>query len=438
MSAETNAKKKAADVTLAQLEQGAVAPKHNKVSGKGCKGGTQNASAQASAQIVFFDALAGGSPPEVARQAAADAFMAAFSSQEAADDAYKANGWARDKHGKWRNPLHMQVETNVGSSAASSGAWPAVPAPTATDANASQDSVDDAVLIEAVKKVETKVEAKAGRKAAAAGTALAVSPGPATSGAGAASTAVPPVHEAASGTTAAAAGGAAATPPPVRAAGQPGSKSVAEMLAAFRTETLATVQLNLDTMQAQLVEKMEGLFTEYDAAIKGHLNILDSDVVDLRSKYDNVIDDNKKLWAAIARLQEGLVQSNSTIPARVAMLHENFDRDSIPHKLLLSCKEVIDKDSLLQTVEHWLRECDLEDDAWHFVPGDAVDPKARSNAPGLSYKWSLFFHGGAQLAERRAIKCNTYLRRDDGTWNPLFVQTPTARQCRLFVGFDKS
>ena len=43
-----------------------------------------------------------------------------------------------------------------------------------------------------------------------------------------------------------------------------------------------------------------------------------------------------------------------------------------------------------------------------------------------------------QLAERRAIKCNTYLRRDDGSWDALYVQTPTARQCRLFVGFDKS
>ena len=105
---DTNARKKAADATLAQLEGGAVAAKHNKVSGKGCKGGgSQNANAQSTAEKVFQDALAGGSPPEVARQAAAEAFMAAFSSQEAADAAYQANGWLRDKQGKWRTPRRL-------------------------------------------------------------------------------------------------------------------------------------------------------------------------------------------------------------------------------------------------------------------------------------------------------------------------------------------
>jgi hypothetical protein len=220
--------------------------------------------------------------------------------------------------------------------------------------------------------------------------------------------------------------------------GQGPKKSITEMLNAFRMETLGTVQQNLQVMQSELVKRMESLFTEYDASIKSHLNIIDSDLIDLREKYDHAMADNRKLWAAIEKIQADLVTANSVIPMREVIASENFDRTSLPNKLLLSCAELVDLDALVEAISPWLRNCGIDESMYKIVPGDCTDPNRRAAAPGLSYKWSLFFLGAAQLSERRAVKCNSSLRLEDGTWERIFVHTPAARQVRLFISPDKS
>ena len=215
------------------------------------------------------------------------------------------------------------------------------------------------------------------------------------------------------------------------------------MLDSFREDTLAAVSGSIEDLRKQLVSRMEKLFRDYDVQIQHRLNIIDTDLEDVKAKYNTLLQkseaESKKLWAAIEKLQNSLVVAqNDDAPVRPDVDPLQFDRPVLHNKLVLSCDSLIDLAACSDAIHEWLFDwLEADKDDFVLVPGDVTDMRATVGKK-LSRKWSLFFCGPAAVASRRASKALSALRWKSGEWERLWVELPAGGHLQLFVSPDKN